>query len=123
RACEKGYADPLDEELKMSLAYGCLQTEQWQKALEIFQSYSNRPVRMNTSGPWGKTFTPVLPAEQVALCRAKLGLTSIHDSREFEMETNIVCLHTPSTFMAAENGLWLGMDGKLIQLDATLKTN
>ena len=35
----------------------------------------------------------------------------------------LLCLCSPSTFLADDNGLWIGIGGKLLHLDFDLKTN
>lgn len=107
---------------KISLAFTYNRQERWGDALEIFQSYSRRPIEIG-SGPWGRAFSPVLTSRLADQCREKLGLPIVRDPREFEMGTNCLCLHTPSAFLADVNGLWVCIDDQLIRLDFDLKTN
>jgi tetratricopeptide (TPR) repeat protein len=116
---------------KMSLAYIYLAMEQWQKSLTVFESYSNQPVLMGSSGPWGPAFTVIRTSRSANYCRKKMGLPEVHDPREFDMGDPPLCLCTPptpdgrpsSTFSATADGLWIGAEGKLIQLDFNLTTN
>ena len=121
------YPNPMwgevNNEQKMSLAFAYLRLEQWQKALGIFESYSNRPVQMGNLGPWGEAFTLVFTGKRAEFCRKKLGLSVEAASLEFDMGKPLLCLCTPSTFAADDNGLWIGMGGQLMQLDFDLKTN
>ena len=118
------YADPLDDGDKMGLAFGYLGAEAWQPALEIFQSYSNRPVERGFSGNSKGAFMPVFTGRQANFCRKKLGLpVQPQDPRDFTMGTNCLCLHTPSVFQTDADGLWVGIGDQLIRLGFDLKTN
>ncbi|MBI3853812.1 MAG: hypothetical protein HY298_26605 [Verrucomicrobia bacterium] len=108
---------------KMGLAFSYLGAQEWQKALEVFQGYSNRPVLMGNGGLWGKAFTPVLTRKEVAYCQKKLGLPVASDPREFEMGDACFCLHEPSVFATTPDGLWICIGDQLMQLDFDLKTN
>ena len=108
---------------KLGLAYAYLGMQQWEKALKIFETYSNQPVRMGAYGPWGQMFTIVLTGKQTAYCRQKLGLSAAHNSLEFDMGKPVLCLHSRSTFTADVDGLWIGIGGQLLHLDFDLKTN
>ncbi len=113
----------VDAEDRMGLAFNYLRAEAWQKALEVFQSYSNQPVLMGNSGLWGKAFTTVLTSKKVAFCRQKLGLLPLIDPREFEMGDECLCLHEASAFTADADGLWIGIGGQLLHVTFDLKTN
>ena len=95
---------------RMMLAYAYLGTEQWANALQIFDSYSNQPVRMETWGPWGGSLAVVSTAKQADYCRHKLGQTVAADRRQFELGKPVLALCPPSTFIADNNGLWLGLN-------------
>ena len=122
RAAAKGYSD-FNQQEKLKLAYAYLAVERWKDALDVLGEFSNQPVRPEGEGPWGKAFTPVLTDELVAQCREKLGLSAVRDPRQFEMGTNCVCMHSPSTFATDADGLWLAIAGQLLRLDFDLKTN
>lgn len=107
----------------VALGYALMGAQRWQEALEIFESYSNQPVMMPSDGPWGDGWAVVLSSRQQALCREKMGLPVMHDPREFDLGKPILCLHTPSTFAADSEGLWIGIGGQLLRLDFDLKTN
>ena len=108
---------------KLGLAFAYVGSREWQKALEIFETYSNRPVQMGNTGPWGQMFSLVFPGKQVEYCRLKLGLAAENNSKEFSMGKPLLCLCSPSTFIADADGLWIGIAGKLMYLDFELKTN
>jgi len=116
-------AEPLDSDDKMGLAFNFLQAEAWHQALEVFQSYSNRPVRRGFSGEDKEVFLPVFTGKQANYCREKLGLPVQVDAREFEMGTNCLCLHSWSEFLTDADGLWVAIDAELIRLGFDLKTN
>jgi streptogramin lyase len=112
-----------DDEDKMSLAYAYMGQHDWQKALGIFETYSNRPVRMGNSGAWGEAFSLVFTSKEASLCRQKLGQGGSSNSVEFDMGKPLLCLCTPSTFIAVDSGLWVGIQGQLVRLSFDLKTN
>jgi hypothetical protein len=116
------FTDDADED-KMSLAFAYLRLEQWKKALDIFQTYSNRPVQIGNEGPWGDAYTVIFTGRRVDFCRRKLGQRVEANPLEFDMGKSVLCMCTLSTFTADESGLWVGIDGQLIHLDFELKTN
>jgi len=119
----------LDDEDRIAMAFNYLQTKDWQKALDVFQSYSNRPVMMGNSGLWGPAFSIILPSKQAALCRKKLGLPPVIDPREFDLGEP--CLHPHSrrtfydslTFLTASDGLWVGLNTHVMHVGFNLQTN
>ncbi len=119
----------MDAEDKMGLAFSYLRAELWQKALDIFQSYSNRPVLMGNRGLWGPVDTVVLTSKQAALCRERLGLPPLNDPREFDLGNPCLYLHTTSepedrTVIATTlDGLGIGIRDQVISLDFELRTN
>ncbi len=115
-----GFVDAADN---MKLAFCYFRMEAWQKALDIFQSFSNRPVAMGSDGFWGRAFVPVLTGDWANQCRLKLGLVPLHDPRHFRLQTNCVCLHTPSAFVTDDTGMWIGTGHRLMRLDFELHTN
>jgi hypothetical protein len=129
RAADRDRSVSVSDEDRMGLAFNYLRAESWQKALDIFQSYSNRPVEMGNSGLWGRAFTVVLTSKQAALCRDKLRLSPVIDSRLFDLGEP--CLHPHSrntyydtlTFLTASDGLWIGLNDQVMQVDFNLKTN
>ncbi len=132
RASRVKQADPLDHQRRMSQAFVCMAVEQWQKAIDVFQTWSNRPVWMGNRGLWGPAFTTVFPTKEIAFCRNKLGLPVISDPCEFDLGEACVCLHPPSrpnffgpaaAFAADSDGLWIACPGRLLHLDAGLQTN
>jgi hypothetical protein len=122
-----------EDEDRMGLAFNYARAEEWQKALGVFQSYSNRPVYMGNSGLWGPAFTVVLTSKQANLCREKLGSPKIVDPREFEFGDPCLHFHDPKRYSrtwganpviaAAPDGLWVGIGGELMCLDFDLRTN
>jgi tetratricopeptide (TPR) repeat protein len=107
---------------KVTLAYAYFGSQKWDKALAIFESYSNQPLRMGLRGPWGDILTIVYPREYAEYCREKLQLPSQKNSKEFGMG-KAMCFCLPTTFTLDEQGLWFGGAGELIHLDFELKTN
>jgi|GEM_PF-3381367 len=95
----------------------------WEAALEIFESYSNMPVLMLNSGPWGSGMCPVLTAHWADDCRAKLDMPVVRDPREFLMGKARLPLCYCSTFAIDETGLWIATGSQLMRLDMDLKTN
>jgi hypothetical protein len=112
-----------NSEDRIALAYAYMGMEHWQQALAVFDSFSNQPVVMYENGPWGPGLNPVITSKQAKYCREKLGISEVHNPLEFDMGKPLLCLCAPSTFMADDNGLWVGIGGQLLHLDFDLKTN
>ena len=126
RAAATGKVELLnfDDQEKVRLAYAYLAAEQWKQALDVFEGMSNQPVQMGNHGPWDQgQGRVVLTDKWAAYCREKLGQSSARDPREFDMGGDCFCLCTPSAFAVDETGLWIGINGRLMQLDFDLKTN
>jgi hypothetical protein len=126
----------LSNEDRMELAFGYKAAGRWQDALKAFESYTNLPVAMGGSGPWGRAWTVVLTSREAAECRKHLGLPSPIDPREFDIGKSLLCLHAigyrnevefhlhqVGAIAATEDGLWVGFGGKLLRMDAKLGTN
>ena len=124
------------DEHKLRLAFAAKAAGRWQEALQVFESYSNHPVRMGNSGPWGPAFTVLLTSRETAECRKQLGLPPVQDPREFDLGKPLLCVHGDryarqyewtygkvGTFAADEGGLWLAFAGRLLRLGFDLKTN
>jgi tetratricopeptide (TPR) repeat protein len=113
-----------DNEDKIALAFAYKGTQQWKEAIEIFECFSNLPVVMHRGdGPWGRAFQPLLTGKEVTYCQERLGIRTSNDPREFDMGTNVLCMHTPSAFAANSEGVWIAIDNRLIQLDFDTHTN
>jgi tetratricopeptide (TPR) repeat protein len=122
-----------EDDDKMSLAYTYMLLQRWKDALKVFESWTNQPVRMPVSGPWGKGPTVVRTSKAANYCRKQLGLPEVHDPREFELENTGICfcgngggtiwLTKFGTFAAAADGLWIANTGRLLALDFDLRTN
>jgi tetratricopeptide (TPR) repeat protein len=126
---ERGVPSSEDDWLK--LAFNYTRAEEWQKALEIFQSYSNRPVRMGGSGIWGRAFTVVLPGKEADVCREKLGLPALKNPNEFELGKPWMCLHEPNDeergepafFLPDSDAVWVASGNRLIRVGLDGQTN
>ncbi len=115
---------------EMALAYAHLAAEQWEKALEIFDRYQNKPLYMGNSGPWGKALSVILTGKMADQCREKLGLPVRVDPREFNLGEICLHLHSPrnstretSVIQAAVEGLWIAFNNQILQVNYDLKTN
>jgi hypothetical protein len=117
-----GYIDPLDDEKTMTLGYAYMGAGQWQKALALFDSYSNRPVYLGNGGLWGPAFSEVLTSEQAALCRQKLGLPPKRDPRELKLDPQHLSLNALA-FTCDNSGLWVAAQGQLFRLNFDFETN
>ena len=111
------------EQDSIALAYAYLGMEQWEPALAVFESFSNRPVEMLSNGPWGRGLTPVLTGKEAAYCRQKLGLPDARNSLEFSMGKPVLSLLNASPIIADASGLWIGTGSRLLHLDFDLNTN
>jgi hypothetical protein len=109
------------DEQKLALAYADMGLYEWQKALNIFETYSNRPVATWGLAPWGSPI--VFTKKQASYCREKLGFPAAADPLEFDMGGPVQCMCTPSTFISDDKGLWVGIDGQLLRLSFDLQTN
>ena len=63
-----------DDDEKLKLAYGYLAEKRLMDALNVFESFTNRPVRTRGGGPWGRAFEVVMTDKMAAFCRKQLGL-------------------------------------------------
>ncbi|MDB6112530.1 MAG: hypothetical protein JWR69_4280 [Pedosphaera sp.] len=123
---------PEDED-RMSLAFTYEAAQRWKEALQVFESWSNQPVPIFSSGPWGRGPTVVRTSKAANYCRRQLGLPEVHDPREFDLENTGICfcgngggtmwLTKFGTFAAAADGLWIANTGRLLALDFDLRTN
>lgn len=111
------------DEDTVKLAYAYLGMNAWTNALILFESLSNRPVQMYSSGPWGRGLAVVLPDKEAARCQKKLGLATDRDPREFDMVDTGFCLCTPSAFTLDASGIWVAIEDRLLHLDFELRTN
>ena len=123
KLAQQGKAERLDDERKMSLAFSYLGDEHWQEALDVFQTWSNRPVLMGNSGFWGPAFTVVATAKQAEYCRQKLGLALPKNPAEINLGKPCLPLHPAGGFAADADGLWVTLGGNLLRLDFGLQTN
>lgn len=109
---------------KLTLAYAYEGLEQWQKALDIFQSFTNGSFVMERRGPWGRGETTVLTVREAEFCAGKLGRSIPRDPREFEMGNDCFCLHPgPAAIGFGDDAIWVGITGQLVKLGFDLKTN
>ena len=117
------YGLPLYENERIELAFVYTKAEEWQKALDTFQSYSNRPVKM--SG------TVVLPGKEADRCREKLGLPALDKPGEFEIGEPWMCLHepnnerhsAPAVFSTTSDALWVASGNRLMRVGMDRQTN
>jgi hypothetical protein len=116
-------ADSFADEKRVALGYAYMNVGRWQAAVEIFDSFSNMPVSLNSEWPWGNSCVPVLTGVEANYCRKKLGLPVVRDPREFEMGKAAIYLCTCSSFAVDGNGLWAGINDRLVRLDFNLETN
>jgi tetratricopeptide (TPR) repeat protein len=111
------------QEDSIALGYAYMGAEKWKEALAVFESLSNRPVLMAENGPWGRGLCPVLTSRVIEFCRDKLNLPQMRDPLEFDLGKQLIWLPPPATFAADNDGLWIGINGQLMQLDFELNTN
>ena len=114
---------PFNEKDKVRLAFAYVPLERWRDALTIFEELGEKPVNMDRPGPWGGFRKLFLPAPAAAACRRKLALPSFEIANRFDFGSPCLCLHTPSSFAADQDALWVAAGGKLLQLGFNLATN
>jgi len=112
-----------DDQEKVKLGYAYMAERRWQDALGVFEGLGQKTVSAQGDGPWGHAFNPIFPARLADYCRKKLGRPVDLNPRTFSMGRPLMCLCSPSTFLADANGLWVGIGGQLLHLDFDLKTN
>ncbi len=111
------HADMTLNDAKMSLAYTLENAGRWQEALDIFETYSNRPLQMANTGVYGDGLTLVFPHMHARHCRKELGLPPLRDPRQFSV-TNDVNWGGPFCFSAESGSIWVGAKNVLWNLSA-----
>jgi hypothetical protein len=111
-----------DGDMNLNLAYALGKTGQWKEALEIFETYSNRPVLAGIRGFYGINQTLVFTHRYCQRCREKLGLPEVHDPRVFPLAKEDIHVQQ-SSFTTDEGGLWIGEGNRLLQVGFNLATN
>ena len=112
-----------NERDRVRLTFAYLRLEHWGDALSVLEELGDVSIIMQADGPWGRAFTPFLPARQAALCREKMGLAQPAKGVLADLGKPCLCLHTPSAFAAFPEGLWVAIGGRLLQLGFDLQTN
>jgi hypothetical protein len=120
---QKDTIDDFRDQEKIQLAYAYLAVERWQDALHVFEGFSNRPIQAGSQGPWGNAFCIISTERMAAYCRNKLGLATTDDGRQIDFGKPVLCLCSPSAFVADQDGLWVGSGGQLLRLAFDLRTN
>jgi hypothetical protein len=106
-----------DRGLLLGLEY--YRYEQWEKALKIFETFSNRPVDFHSSvsfflkGPSRLPSGLVLTERYTIACEKKLGRPHVRDARQFDLEAPVRELSQQGTFFADASGLWTADFGEL----------
>jgi Curli production assembly/transport component CsgG len=137
RLKEVDSSQAVDDETRMKLAYAYRGEGRWKEALAVYESYSNRPVYLGNSGPWGPAFSVLRTSYSANLCRKNLGIPEVHEEGQFEFEDTGWCFCTPAgavdglqrfnepngTFAVSDNAIWLAHDGQLIVVGPDMRTN
>lgn len=122
-AADQNVIEHFESEDQVALGFAYMGAERWQDALAVFESFTNKVVKPTRDGPWGKAYQPVLTDRIAVFCREKLRLAIAQDPRKFDLGKPVLCLGSPATFVADDNGLWVGVGGQLLHLDFDLRTN
>ncbi|MCU0785110.1 MAG: hypothetical protein MUF81_13885, partial [Verrucomicrobia bacterium] len=122
-ACERIPQLKMDARDGVRLGFAYLKSQDYTNALKAFEELGDTPVVMAHNGVWGHAFTPFLPAQCAAACRAKLGLPTPTDDRHFELGTSCLRLGADAVFVVEPAGLWLGVGHQLHHLTLDLQTN
>lgn len=121
RAEREHHADRFFDEERIMLAYAFMGEQRWREALDIFNTYSNRPVDVSAKGPWGGLFVPVLTGKEAAYCEQKLGIMPGVDPDGFEMESTGIALDTDvDIFNRASSKLAFDADGFWVARGSTV---
>jgi hypothetical protein len=117
------WAIEIKDDDRMRLAFAYLATQEWEKAIRIFETFSDQPFSMFLDGPWGRGGTVIFPRREIDYCRKKLGLPIAHKGPELQMGKPVLQLCRDAIFTSDEQGLWIGLEGQLLHLGFDLKTN
>jgi len=112
-----------DDTDRIRLGYAYLALRDWEKALRIFECFSNQPSTTLQEGPWGRGGTVVFTDKLADYCRKQLGALVASATPEFKIGKPLLQLCRESAFQADEQGLWIGLYGQLLHLDFNLHTN
>jgi tetratricopeptide (TPR) repeat protein len=105
----------VDDEDRIHLAQAYEGTQQWEKALRLFEHFAGQPFR-----DFGRV---VFTDREADYCRRKLGLALPSKGIEFHMGKPVCPLCRDAMFTTGEEGLWLGLGAQLVHLGFDLKTN
>lgn len=116
QAVRNGWAKAPDDPRKVEMAYIFMATDRWKQALDIFEPFGNRLVKIGnlSYGPWGSPFEPFIPARAAEECREHLGIAA-PASIEFKLGKSLCGAEchfafvpaADSVWVAARNGLWI----------------
>lgn len=107
---------------RIRLGFAHLRTEEWEKALREFESFSGQPISLFEEA-WGDGVTFVSTRRQANLCRRKLGLPVPAGLPELELGKPVMQLCRDQTFIASGEGLWIPFENSVLQVDFALHTN
>jgi len=122
RVAEQGHIRFGEQEM-IKLAYAYMGAQRWKDALDIWETFSGKPVVPIGTGPWGTGGVPVLTDTLTAYCREKLGLPQQRNPRRFNLGQSCMHIGPYSSFAADPEGLWVAVPAQLIRLDFDMKTN
>lgn len=107
---------------RIRLGFAHLRTEEWEKALREFESFSGQPISFFEEA-WSDRVTFVSTRRQANLCRRKLGLPVAGGPPELDLGKPVMQLCRDQTFIANGEGLWIPLGNKVLQVDFDLNTN
>jgi tetratricopeptide (TPR) repeat protein len=114
----------IEDRDRLRLAFAYLGAKDWEKALTVFETFAGQPFSIFQDGPWGVAGTVVFTDRQADYCRKKLGLpVTRREEASFAMGKPVLPLCSDAIFTTDDQGVWLGLPGRLVHLDSNLATN
>ena len=113
----------IEDEDRLRLAFAYLGARDWEKSLAVFETFAGQPFSIFKDGPWGRAGTVVFTDRRADYCRKQLGLPVTRKEISFDMGKPVMALCLDAIFTANNQGVWLGLPGRLVHLDLNLVTN
>ncbi|HLH52705.1 MAG TPA: hypothetical protein VKY92_03735 [Verrucomicrobiae bacterium] len=113
----------MTDEDRMALAYAYLGTQEWDKALALFEKFSGQLFSMLMDGPWGDHNTVLFTDRLADFCRKNMGQDPLAKLHEFNPGKPVLPLCFDQILTMDEGGFWITVNNRLLHLDFDLHTN